>query len=172
MFPLQTTVRVFRITIILASWEDINRPYVSRLGSGTDADVMFCPLFFGAGCGVCKRMQPIFQQAATETKGKYVSVFEKINFACTRLVHRCIALTASDSPVSSVCRWDGMWCVSSKSWDGLALALGAGAVHQSGGWAEGKICPRWPAAKLFNAISQHIPRHASGAGQDNNPNGL
>uniref|UniRef100_A0A665WHT2 Protein disulfide-isomerase A5 n=1 Tax=Echeneis naucrates TaxID=173247 RepID=A0A665WHT2_ECHNA len=25
-----------------------------------------------AGCGVCKRMQPIFQQAATETKGKYV----------------------------------------------------------------------------------------------------
>lgn len=25
------------------------------------------------GCGVCKRMQPIFQQAATETKGKYVS---------------------------------------------------------------------------------------------------
>lgn len=27
-----------------------------------------------AGCGVCKRMQPIFQQAATETKGKYVSL--------------------------------------------------------------------------------------------------
>lgn len=111
MFPLQTTVRVFRITIILASWEDINRPYVSRRGSGTDADVMFCPLFFGAGCGVCKRMQPIFQQAATETKGKYVSVFEKINFACTRLVHRRIALTASDSSaVQSPAFADGMGC--------------------------------------------------------------
>lgn len=27
-----------------------------------------------SGCGVCKRMQPIFQQAATETKRKYVSL--------------------------------------------------------------------------------------------------
>lgn len=34
--------------------------------------VRFCILV--AGCGVCKRMQPIFQQAATETKGKYVSL--------------------------------------------------------------------------------------------------
>lgn len=33
--------------------------------------VLFC--IYVAGCGVCKRMQPIFQQAATETKGKYVS---------------------------------------------------------------------------------------------------
>uniref|UniRef100_A0A8C9YS92 Protein disulfide isomerase family A, member 5 n=1 Tax=Sander lucioperca TaxID=283035 RepID=A0A8C9YS92_SANLU len=32
--------------------------------------VLFC--IYVAGCGVCKRMQPIFQQAATETKGKYV----------------------------------------------------------------------------------------------------
>uniref|UniRef100_A0A8C6LES3 Protein disulfide isomerase family A member 5 n=1 Tax=Nothobranchius furzeri TaxID=105023 RepID=A0A8C6LES3_NOTFU len=30
------------------------------------------PVFTVAGCGVCKRMQPIFQQAATETKGKYI----------------------------------------------------------------------------------------------------
>uniref|UniRef100_A0A8B9LSS7 Protein disulfide isomerase family A, member 5 n=1 Tax=Astyanax mexicanus TaxID=7994 RepID=A0A8B9LSS7_ASTMX len=30
------------------------------------------PLVFAWWCGVCKRMQPIFQQTATETKGKYV----------------------------------------------------------------------------------------------------
>lgn len=31
-------------------------------------------LMFVAGCGVCKRMQPIFQQAATEAKGQFVSL--------------------------------------------------------------------------------------------------
>uniref|UniRef100_A0A8C7M357 Protein disulfide isomerase family A, member 5 n=1 Tax=Oncorhynchus mykiss TaxID=8022 RepID=A0A8C7M357_ONCMY len=29
-------------------------------------------VIFPTGCGVCKRMQPVFQQAATETKGKFV----------------------------------------------------------------------------------------------------
>lgn len=33
---------------------------------------------FLSGCGVCKRMMPSYQQAATELKGKYVS--EKIRF--------------------------------------------------------------------------------------------
>lgn len=37
---------------------------------------LFCALV--AGCGVCKRMQPIFQQAATETKGKYVRLLMKL----------------------------------------------------------------------------------------------
>lgn len=36
--------------------------------------ITYVVLYFAAGCGVCKRMQPIFQQAATETKGKYVSL--------------------------------------------------------------------------------------------------
>lgn len=55
-----------------------------------------------AGCGVCKRMQPIFQQAATETKGKYVSL---LNLRCT-----LIASTVSDLQLSStdVCRLDEM----------------------------------------------------------------
>lgn len=53
----------------------------------------------------------------------------------------------------------------------VSLALGASAVHQSGGLKE-RSARVALAAKLFNAISQHILRHASGAGQDNNPNGL
>lgn len=30
-------------------------------------------IYFLSGCGVCKRMMPSYQQAATELKGKYVS---------------------------------------------------------------------------------------------------
>lgn len=41
--------------------------------SSVITSVVPCCILF-AGCGVCKRMQPIFQQAATETKGKYVSL--------------------------------------------------------------------------------------------------
>uniref|UniRef100_A0A8C2XPN2 Protein disulfide isomerase family A, member 5 n=1 Tax=Cyclopterus lumpus TaxID=8103 RepID=A0A8C2XPN2_CYCLU len=41
----------------------------------TEKIVLRCnhrPGFCLAGCGVCKRMQPVFQQAATETKGTHV----------------------------------------------------------------------------------------------------
>lgn len=46
--------------------------YRCRQSDGSHWVLLFCVLV--AGCGVCKRMQPIFQQAATETKGKYVSL--------------------------------------------------------------------------------------------------
>lgn len=67
--------------------------------------VLLCVL--AAGCGVCKRMQPVFQQAATETKGKYVSL---LNLPPAHLVNCLIALTFSDllPSFSDVCRLDEM----------------------------------------------------------------
>lgn len=63
--------------------------------------VPFCILI--AGCGVCKRMQPIFQQAATETKGKYVSL---LNLPPAHSVHCLIASAVFDlqPSFSDVCR--------------------------------------------------------------------
>lgn len=60
-----------------------------------------------AGCGVCKRMQPIFQQAATETKGKYVSV---LNLPLSQWAHCCVASPVSDLQPSH------LWCSRIK-WD-------------------------------------------------------
>lgn len=64
------------------------------------------------GCGVCKRMQPIFQQAATETKGKYVSTL----LACQNhgllippfpfFLLDCILIHFSGSVVELPNRWD------------------------------------------------------------------
>lgn len=101
-------------------------------------------------------------------------------------VRRRSALTASDSPslpVSSVCRWDETCQQKEKkkvetglAWHSapaqfISRAEGGGVTGRG---PEGKICSRHPAAKLFNAISQHIPHHACMLvpGQDNNPNGL
>lgn len=58
-----------------------------------------------AGCGVCKRMQPIFQQAATETKGKYVSL---LNLLPAHLLSCLSTLTVSNLQpfFSDVCRLD------------------------------------------------------------------
>lgn len=60
-----------------------------------------------AGCGVCKRMQPIFQQAATETKGKYVSV---LNLPLSQRARCCVASPVSDLQPSH------LWCSRIK-WD-------------------------------------------------------
>lgn len=61
---------------------------------------LFCIL--AAGCGVCKRMQPIFQQAATETKGKYVSLHKVSSCSWGPASHGCCCLWSAFAGI----RWD------------------------------------------------------------------
>lgn len=65
--------------------------------SSVITSVVPCCISF-AGCGVCKRMQPIFQQAATETKGKYVSL---LNLALPHTQSTVLLHHQSDLQLSS-----------------------------------------------------------------------
>lgn len=121
--------------------------------------ITYVVLYFAPGCGVCKRMQPIFQQAATETKGKYVSLC-KCKYMHTHThtlgpLSYCINGFWS-AAILLQCLQIG-WDVSAVKVNIVGLAVCNSTICQSG--LNESFPQYFFPAKPFNAIPQQILHH-------------